>query len=203
MDSASQLHSTKPPWPTLKYLMIIASIQSPNGQFYYTGNPAETTQSHNDYNWLETESDTESESGSGYVLEVPALVHEKREKVRNGEEPQHAWRKDPDPEVLNPLMLAMARAVRHMPALRRLSLRMGENLRELRGIVVECLGAGEQLLSPPIRSERVEEASQTHLRRWKVWVGVETRWQPTPDIEALWKEFVGPSGITKVGRFPY
>ena len=123
--------------------------------------------------------------------------------MRNGEEPQHAWRKDPDPEVLNPLMLAMARAMRYMPALRRLSLRMGENLRGFRGIVVECLGAGERLLSPPIRSERAEEASQTHLRRWKVWVGVEMRWQPISDIEALWKEFIGTFGMTRVGRFPY
>ncbi|WEW59215.1 hypothetical protein PRK78_004684 [Emydomyces testavorans] len=207
-DNAAGLSKDTPHWPTLKYLEVEASITTPDGHSYYTGDPSSETINEDE---LFTGSDAEDEpeddpddSDDSTNSDTADWFNDRREAILNGDAPTYPWRKDLDPTYFDPLLAAMARAVLRMPALRLARLKMVWNstVLDCREVDVECLGSGEpselrgEAFWDAGRNER--EMREQGSRRWRVWLGSKLNWNPTVEIESLWKEFTGEEGTARV-----
>jgi hypothetical protein len=184
-------------------LTIEASNVTPIGDWYWTGDRLAVSF---DEDELFTGSDDESEGSvhsSDYDSEVGDWINDRKEALLNGQAPAHLWRTSLNPSTFDPLMLAMARAVLRMPVLKRLELEIGKNIGHLTSLVVACLDAGVEMPDPPCRKER-ETEEQKATRRWKVWLGEETRqmWDVPKEVITLWREYVGSNGTISLGRWP-
>ncbi|KAH8901681.1 hypothetical protein GQ53DRAFT_740457 [Thozetella sp. PMI_491] len=184
-------------WSTLQEFHINGGIVSPSGAWYYTGDagasqpePASPIGDDDDDD-DEEDDDSDGASESDDDLEADA--------VANGNRPTHIWRNRPDPDVFNRLAQAMADAVLHMPSLEMGQLQIGMNLHSPVGIELQCAAAGREMRAPDWTPEPDQERL---VRRWRVWVGIESQWAVPAEVTAKWKEWVGEEGIISVGKWP-
>ncbi|PGH11429.1 hypothetical protein AJ80_07107 [Polytolypa hystricis UAMH7299] len=110
-----------PLWPSLTTLRMELSATTPDGRWYFTGDPdsAEPTQERME-DLSESECDYNS-SDSDKSHFCPDIAWEKLD----GDKPMCSFRHQIDPDTFNTFFLAMVRSVRHMPRIRQLEFDMG------------------------------------------------------------------------------
>ncbi|KAK2863703.1 hypothetical protein FQN49_004077 [Arthroderma sp. PD_2] len=197
----------RPFWPTLTHLRVKASIVTPDGRYYYTGDDSLHMASSPE---LEDSENLPSDGPSPSDISIHINNrHEMQRRARlNGDLPDHPWRDRLDAEVFNPLMLSISRAVLQMPAIKQLRVYFGTLPTSLIGgwyTSIECLGPGHKtdplLYVTDAKREKETIEEQQRIRRFKVWLGKNLRgWSPTMEMMSLWREFAGEDGIARVER---
>ncbi len=155
----------------LQRVTIESSVITPEGNWYYTGDPASVPIYTEELRGAD-DPDSDSDSGSNASTDslIPDSFNTRREALLNGDIPNHNWRTQLDASYLDTLISAIARGVQNMPDLKRLSLTRGMQLQGFRAVIVEVLDADEELRNPPVKGE-VDEVGK---RRFKIWVGSQT-----------------------------
>ncbi|KAF3025769.1 hypothetical protein E8E14_014495 [Neopestalotiopsis sp. 37M] len=184
------------PMSALRRLHIQDGLLSPSGKWYYTGNPDEVAP---DSPRSVFDSDDDVEEGDDNS-DSNDEDHEDRDAAANGEQPHHMWRTRPDPETFDPLITDMAKALHHMPALKRARLVIGTSLSQPVGVVVQCVKGGEGFFRPPDRRKDTDADKTT--ARCKAWVGTATEWEVPREVKAAWETWVGEQGQVDVAKWP-
>lgn len=102
-NDAEKLPTDSRFWSHLKTIRIIPSTVTPNGNWYFTADPSIAT--HDEF------------TGAG--------VQEAASKSQDSKETINTFRSIPNPETMNPLLIAMAKVIRHAPSLEEISLQWG------------------------------------------------------------------------------
>lgn len=104
-NDADKFPTDSPFWFRLKTIRIIPSTVTPNGDWYFMAGPSIAT--HHEF------------TGAG------VNVQEAASKTDDSKEIIITFRPILDPEATNPLLIAMAKAIRHAPSLEEISLQWG------------------------------------------------------------------------------
>ncbi|KAL4810227.1 hypothetical protein BDV18DRAFT_54824 [Aspergillus unguis] len=183
-------------FPYLERVQIEGALITYDGRWHFNGNPdavdASFEDTRNDEDDM-SDSDTNSSLNSEYADSLP----EGREALLNGDNPHHLWRTNPDPQMCDPLMKAMATAVLRMPSLQNLRFSVAANSLSHSGIIVEILKPSEQ----PEWLEYSRTADELDKTLCCVTLMPLTSWVIPTDIESLFKEVVGEKGIIAVETF--
>jgi hypothetical protein len=119
---------------------------------------------------------------------------------QNGEYPFHEWRVRPDPEMYDPLLRSMARAVLNMPNLRSLRVEFYARTLLRNRIMMQIAGPGEKASVLHWTRKLVDDVGKW---RWVVLVEEDLENLEVPaDIDLLMKTRVGDIGVVIVQRFP-
>lgn len=180
----SSYPSPPPSWPTLKTLAIDLNIATPTGSWYFDRDPSAPIDDDSDDE--EAASDTSSDTddpdpfspASNDSSPPPDPRHPNRFARLVGDKPVRLYRTLPSPTEMPPLLLAMARAAGHMPALERMTL--GAQLvgsSEDAVFQVEFLGRGVP--------GQFDEAGESERERVIWCVG---KWRPQEGLEKVWRE---------------
>ena len=144
---SSEIFTSQDPestWPNLQQLDISGGPIAPSGRWYWTGDPTSTSpgstrgygsdasesvelSSDSDISWHRDRDDSGTEDDSD------------RDAIRNGYRPMYLWRKQPDWDMLTPLLVDMARAVQRMPNLQNGSLHIMLGIGD---VCVQCAAPG-------------------------------------------------------------
>ncbi len=188
------------PFPsTLRRVTIEFSVITPEGTWYYTGDPASVPIYTEELRGVDDPaSDPDSDSNASTDSLIPDSFNTCREALLNGDIPSHNWRTQLDAPHLDTLISAIARNVQNMPDLKRLSLNMGMQLEGFRGVAVEVLDADEESRNPPLKGE-VDEVGK---KRFKIWIGSQTSWDTDEKVKGEMRRAVGEDGIVTVGTWP-
>ncbi|KAK0716634.1 hypothetical protein B0T21DRAFT_375242 [Apiosordaria backusii] len=113
-------------WPSLKFLRIDMGSTTPDGGWYYTGDPNSEEPNYDDEgrsDWEDSETEYDSDD-SDAADTLPEYQWEKKDGMR----PQRTFRLTPDDETFGPFMAGMIRATAttRMPKLESLELYIGE-----------------------------------------------------------------------------
>ncbi|KAF2158001.1 hypothetical protein K461DRAFT_28342 [Myriangium duriaei CBS 260.36] len=131
-------------WQSLRRFHIKASPVSPDGRWYYTGDPGAVEQGvdsapgSDDGSEASDDGDNDTDSGSGSSEDDDL----DRDVVVNGVRPSHFWRTEPDAKMVDPLLDAVADAVGRMPLLESGRVEIGEEVGDAAALVVECDATG-------------------------------------------------------------
>ncbi|KAJ2981036.1 hypothetical protein NQ176_g2271 [Zarea fungicola] len=198
VDPRPQAGSAPGSWPSLEKLHIIATRVAPSGDWYYTGDPNAIEPGHED---LHSNSDHSSSEGLTESSKDSESSDEDQPStsVRNGVRPTHMWRTMPDPKTFNPLALALATAVLHMPKIKHMEFEMAMWLSEFVGVQLECFEVGQMSKTSLLMPAEPEAGS---VRRWKAWVGQDSQWEVPDEVTACWREWLGYKGSICVGQWP-
>ncbi|ERF72496.1 hypothetical protein EPUS_07705 [Endocarpon pusillum Z07020] len=192
---------------TLQRVTIESSVITPEGTWYYTGDPASVPINTDELRGADdpdsdsdSESDSDSDSNSNASTDslVPDSFNARREALLNGDIPSHNWRTQLDAPHVDSLISAIARGVQNMPDLKGLSLKMGLQLQGFSALIVEVLDAGEELRDPPVSGE----VDGMGKRRFKVWVGSETSWEMDENVKGEMRRSLGEDGVVTVETWP-
>lgn len=113
--------------------------------------------------------------------------------LASGARPIRSFRSHIVPQLFDPFVSALSRALSRMPALRRLEVELGAGFKPGWGIM--CLGAGHMDI-PGEAPERVA------VRRVDVSWGEGLGWTVPEDVRRLWDEWVGEEGIMRLEEAP-
>lgn len=166
-----------PVWSRLETLTIFPPSYTIDGHWYFMEDPAIA-------------------SHAQFVGEESADIDPDTISAEDYDGRENSFHTIPDPERVNPLLIAMARAVRHAPALRRIWFLM-ENRTELnfkylanrkelnahRTFEFEYFAAGVHDYTDDILFDRARVI-------WKV-----GDWRPDGEVQRHWREAVGPGGL--------
>jgi hypothetical protein len=170
-----------PFWPNLETLVVHSVQHTPEGHWYFMEDPAIA-------------------SHAEFVGEEDADVDPDGLRAEDADyDTANTFRTLPDPERLNPLLIAVARAIQHAPVLRHVSLCLDDTNRKLNpkylanheeldlrrsftlfylaAGVPDCYGADEALFG----KARVV---------WEV-----GDWRPDEEVQRAWRDAVGPDGL--------
>ncbi|KAL4933949.1 uncharacterized protein BDV17DRAFT_298135 [Aspergillus undulatus] len=184
-------------FPYLERVHIQGAPITYDGRWYYTGNSTAVNASYENTQ-DDAADDSDSDSNSSFNSEYGDSLPEGREALLNGDDPHHAWRTHPDPQVFDPLMKTMATAVLRMSSLQNLRFSMGSNSMFYNSITFECLKPGEH----PEWSEYPRITAELDTARCYVTLMPQTQWDVPGDVKTLWKEIVGEQGVVAVATFP-
>ncbi|KAK8115296.1 hypothetical protein PG999_007365 [Apiospora kogelbergensis] len=164
------------PWPAMRSFIVHSGIVAPGGAWYYTGDPGAVTPM------------SSAESG---ILEDGM----EDDDSDDDEGPAHWWRTRPDPDLFNPLALAMSAAVLRMPRLQAGALTVGSDHGLCDDLALQCAVPGEPFCESMGDGMRFADME---YRRWKTWIGGKTEWEVPAQVRDNWKEFVGEAGKISV-----
>lgn len=195
--------SEQKPISTLRQIHVEDGLLSPSGKWYYTGNPAAVAPDsplsvYDDYSQPDGDDDSEGDDSEGDSSDED---HQDRDAVINGAQPRHLWRTQPDPEMLDSLVIDMAKALHHMPALKRARLEIAGDLPGPMGVMVQCVKGGEGFFRAPDDSDEADVGKETD--RCKAWVGSTTEWEVPREAKAAMEEWLGGRGQVDVGKRPF
>jgi hypothetical protein len=181
-------------WPTLQEFDIGGLAIAPSGKWYWTGDPAAvecgSTRGYGSdadlYPWRESDdSGTDNDSDGG--------------AIRNGLRPMHKWRVKPDWDMLGPLLVDMARAVRRMPNLQR-----GCRYLANGSIGNVCV----QGAAPGFRYADFDRYEPQRFRTCRFYVGTNkdrktwlTLAQIPDEVRAAWRGWLGDHGEMETGAY--
>lgn len=175
-----------PHWPNLQQHHVEFNMIAPTGEWYFIrdpNRPIDEDEAANDSDDPEeSASDTDSEplSEDSFRPDSYAPRHEAR---AIGDYPIRSFRTLPDDALINPLLLAMARAAKQMPRLRKMSLTSTMRNPDGAGFEVLFYSEGEHSLSD------IEVGGAEGARL--VWVV--GKWRPREEILSKWRE--GKEGV--------
>ncbi|KAK2865321.1 hypothetical protein FQN49_003694 [Arthroderma sp. PD_2] len=159
-----------PLWPNLKEVQIFPVAYTPDGNWYFMGDP--NIASHSEFIGANRDNDTQ--------------------ELHDTDDTDNIFRSIPIPERMNPLLIAMARAVRFAPSLEQVDLRFGEI--DLSPRYVKVSGIKRQFdvyyrargtPSPFYEGPLTQKPSLIcEVQDWRLDKGV----------EKLWMEALGPDG---------
>lgn len=158
--SSSTTPSTPPLWPHLQKMRITLSITTPTGDWLYIPDSLSTPPPPSSPLRIPSPSSTHSSDSDNSL--IPDEYDYLLEARLNGNDPSSEVRKLPDGEKIDEWLIAMGKAVGHMPAIE--NFQWGVNNYSSNGIEVNYL-AGE--------------------KKWLVVVGREARWEVSPKIKRV------------------
>ena len=169
-DGLSLPLNATPFWPRLKTVRILASPISPDGDWYFLPDP-------------NVASHAEGESGKETTRPV------------NCAGGINVFRRVPNPEKMNPLLIAMAKAVRYAPSLQEINLRFGSQ--KLTPIIRNGVDADLKrefnltYFAGGVTCPRQESESTEKPRLiWQV-----QDWRPDDTVDWHWREALGPDAV--------
>lgn len=182
--------STDPPfWPHLRHLEVQLNETTPDGKWLYVKDPEDSDDEDMLHQGLTAFSDVESEysvhssdSGDSLVADHFDAWHE---AYRDGSEPCYRFRKMLNPRRINPMLMAMARAARHMPKVQRLVLCSRRSRQP--GLSVSYLAPGQEIGSRWEKGEASWEEEELAHKRWRILSNRASKWTPTKKLEEAWR----------------
>ncbi|KAJ0413618.1 hypothetical protein BJY00DRAFT_296623 [Aspergillus carlsbadensis] len=137
------------------------------------------------------------------TLQLAGMIDSRQHTIENGDHPFHEWRVRPDPEMYDPLLRSLARAVLKMPRLEALWMELYMRTFLSNRIVMQVAAPGQRA-GVLDWAPRLED----DLARWRWIVLVEEDlwdmqvWEVPVDVYQLMEERVGGDGVVIVQRFP-
>jgi len=167
-------------WPVVEDFDIVLNMTTPTGEWYYEGIPEGSDDMEgDDDDYFASDNDSVHSSDSDN-LEVADTYHEDREARASGEEPVRLFRNHLAPRF-DTFLLAMGRAAKRMPRLKRLSLQM----RQWETDVFQVLFFAEGM-------EASGENEEVRKKRWWYITVDEEEWKLSPEVRTVLLEAAGP-----------
>lgn len=193
INSDSDSLSSK--FPSLGVIKLHLSAMTPSGDWYYTGDPDSIEAS--DERMYDSEEEEEVvDSADSETEDYPAVWDWQK---LNGQRPSHPWRNQPNPATFDLFLRAMALAIPHMPALRRVELRVGNAAGLL--LETEFLAAGEKgtLFNQQDTELVTFDETFRNQSRWEIVLtnnnsaegDSRTVWEISDDLKQAWKDSTG------------
>ncbi|KAL8782082.1 MAG: hypothetical protein Q9213_005723 [Squamulea squamosa] len=176
---------TPPQWPNLHTFSVTFQMTSPSGQWYFIRDPSKPP---DDDEFVEESIDPDipwsdaSDSSSPSDPLRPDDYHLIREARRAGDYPVRSFRTFPNDALINPLLLAMARAAAHMPKLQVMQL--SSTLRDPNGASFEVFYYAAGCVDP----DHVNDDKERDRLIWYV-----NAWRPDEEVLEAWRE--GKRGV--------
>lgn len=187
-------------FPYLTEMAVDMTIVTYDGRWYYTGDPAAVTAQELDSEeelmiGVEDESESERSDDSRYDEEID----EERAAFFNGNIPYHPWRRNPDPDMFDPLVRSLAEAALRMPRLQYLnaSTKGSRGYKRYRDVDIDLCSPG---CFPPVMKELQDTAHSVKDWRWIIGLGLEVSWTPPIDVQQTMKKRVGEDGRVLIHR---
>lgn len=163
---------------------------TPDGDWYFTGNP-NSTEPNDDRSYISDEEEEEVHSSDSDTEDYPAVW----EWVKlNGDRPYHPWRNQPGAPALELFHLELAKSIPQMPKLRRLYCEIGP-VHDL-DFNVEYLVAKQESLERQYSAGMV-----THMvydrPHWDISLAnrraytLQTAWEIPEELKQAWRNTVG------------
>lgn len=191
-----------PSWPHLQKLDVRLNITTPTGNWLYMRDPEDGDDEDDEEDndplmvpdllgmWAEYETGSMHSNDS----EVPRMFRGYLQSHLDGSRPEHYFRKKVDAKQLNPMLVAMARATRHMPAIQSLALQLYSSSFSEVGVWFLARGGRPDVNSVRFYddgAEGVEERMAARMKkRWLVIIGNESKWRVPEDLLEAWR-YVG------------
>lgn len=189
------------PWPALELFRVTQrGIAGPDGRWYGTGDPtAEAPGSPADTYGAEANDgrmyDSDDSGVDSDEISDDDGDDEDADCLANGDAPYHAWRTELDPDVFNPLAMAMAAAALAMPNLKRGTLELGSGPAvDMLPYVLECATRGQEMTWDQYIASAPSAAQG---RRWRMVLRQGVDWEPPKELLEMWNEWVGPDGTAE------
>ncbi|KAM5474525.1 hypothetical protein MauCBS54593_002101 [Microsporum audouinii] len=157
-----------PFWPNLEDIHVCLAPVTPDGDWYFMGDPK--IASHSEF-----------------------IGASRAPKLHNGD---NMFRSIPNPERMDPLLKAMASAIRHAPSLKKLDLWFGEDELSPTYVKVEGLKRRFDIFYRAPGEGRVfrDDPKERQLTRRPRIVCDVLHWRASEEIEKCWMEALGPNG---------
>lgn len=207
--------TTTPIWPHLQYLDVFLNITTPEGNWLYVRDPEGSDDDDDEdedddvepltvsdllelADFLGIENENETVSKQSNDSELPHRFSWFLQSRLDGSIPERYFRKKVDVERLNPMLMAMARAARQMPAIRRLGLRLHQY--SFSEVDVYFLARGGQpggvipeWFEANAGGEEEEGMART-TKQWVIMIGEEAKWSVPNKLKAAWKSVGAEDG---------
>ncbi|KAK2768550.1 hypothetical protein FQN54_000406 [Arachnomyces sp. PD_36] len=177
-DDVHQLPTPTPFWPNVKRVAMYCSATTPGGDWYFMADPSTASRTKSRGNRAENNRST----GQCCCGKGSGVLHYSGDCV-NG------YRSVPDPEKMNPLLIAMARAIRYAPSLEEIHLKFSqtltskyfnESIARKFDITYFASGFNRPYAAPPFEKNRLICDVQN--------------WRPDEEVERYWRDALGPNG---------
>lgn len=168
--------NTTNPWPSVEDFTIEVCTIAPDGQWYFTGD-RETAERPTDEPADESDSDASEAALDSEDSDASDFLPEFAWRRLNGEIPYLDYRRHPDPDVFNPLIIAIARAVVSMPLLKFFACEFSGS----RAASIRCL-------RPPPKGTIDDSLSSTPEALWTILMekeiedGGDSNWTPPSEM---------------------
>lgn len=178
--------SKQPSWPNLVSVSIVFSMNTADGDWYFTRDDNTSVESA-DNDGVETD-DSSSEADKTTTEQnpdpnTPDTYNEKTVAIAIGDEPSRLFRRRADSGKLNPLFEAAAHAATQMPRLRRMTLRMQVRARRWFIFAMRYYAPGE-------RTDEGAGARNLDMPRLD-WVIGTLGYEPEESILEIWRQAKG------------
>jgi hypothetical protein len=186
-------------WPSLRVLEIEISITTPDGRWYFTGDPEKASSAEYAVYEHEYDSDESAAAFDSADSDTPDYAPEHGWEREDGMAPWCEFRSAPDSETLVPFMVSMVHAVARMPVLRRLEFSTS-NAASAR-IFTDYFGPGEAKRGSMSDPERVFHNAHLSDPRWVVFLYGEfdAGWSMPPDLRAALSKSSGEGCVYITG----
>ncbi|VUC26859.1 unnamed protein product [Clonostachys rosea] len=173
-------------WPTVQQLFIKSNILTPSGEWLYTGLPDSIQP-----RWVRyrqnsvidfdeySEVDDSDDSMEDFLTATDMNPH-------------HLWRTQPDPQVLEPLLLDLVGAMDRMPKLRAGLFHLAPNRNAFQGLMFQWAQPGVKYMA---EKERKVNDTPENRRRCKFTIGNFTDWEPSKEIMSNLQKWVGDGSV--------
>ncbi|KAL8836842.1 MAG: hypothetical protein Q9176_006075 [Flavoplaca citrina] len=180
-----------PSWPNLRRHFIEFQMTTPDGRWYFVRDPSAPIDDDADEDDSpdpdappSTDSDSDPDTNSE-ASKIPDTYRERREAVATGDYPVRMFRTLPDETLINPLLMAMARAAGQMPKLQIMGLTATMSDPSGKDFCVSYLAKG---VEGPTGSDLGDVDTPRMI--WSV-----GSWRPNNEILDVWRKQKGVSKI--------
>ncbi|KAK2878168.1 hypothetical protein FQN49_001093 [Arthroderma sp. PD_2] len=161
-----------PFWPNLRELCVSISSATPDGGWYFI-------------------SDSKIASHSEFIGATTSSKNN-TQKSDSTDDPENTFRSIPNPERMNPLLIAVARAIRYAPSIERVDLCCSDPALSPKYIKIEGFKRQFDIYYRTSGAESpFYEGPQTQKPSFICDV---EDWRPNKDVERYWMEALGPDG---------
>ncbi len=180
----------QPSWPNLVSVKVIFSMNTADGDWYFTRDESVNLESDDDDDDAESLTSTSdgSEPDDTATMQnpdpdTPDTYNEKKVALAIGQAPYNHFRSRADPDKLNPLFKAAAQAAAHMPRLQRMILKT--EVKALRRFIFAMT-----YLAPGERTGRGDGSRNVDMPRLDWLIGL-SGYEPEESILEMWKQAKG------------
>ncbi|KAL9041899.1 MAG: hypothetical protein Q9180_000968 [Flavoplaca navasiana] len=180
-----------PYWPNIRHHFVGFQMTTPDGRWYFVRDPSapiDDDEGGGDSSDPDAPPSTDSDSDpdtNSEASRIPDTYRERREAVANGDWPVRMFRTLPDETMINPLLMAMARAAGQMPKLQTMGL--SATMTDPSGKAF-CVSYVAKELESPTGSDPGDV--DTPRIAWRV-----GSWRPINEILDVWRKEKGVSKI--------
>ena len=184
-----------PSWPNLVWVKVVFSMTTSDGDWYFTHDDNANVESDADDDDDAAESDLSSSEASeadddhNITIEqnadpdTPDTYNQKKVALATGEEPYRHFRSKAQPDKLNPLFAAAAKAAAQMPRLQRMTLKTEVKAARMFNFVMTYFAPGE-------RTGRGAGSRNVQTSRLD-WVVGPSGYEPQESILKIWRQAKG------------